>query len=56
MKGPKKTISAELNKLCQGENEVLVIEEEDDYSLMNRYISAGASIIVVEDTSIEGDF
>ena len=56
VKGPKKTISAELNKLCQGENEVLVIEEEDDYSLMNRYISAGASIIVVEDTSIEGDF
>lgn len=36
VKGPKKTISAELNKLCQGENEVLVIEEEDDYSLMNK--------------------
>lgn len=29
VKGPKKTISAELNKLCQGENEVLVIEEEE---------------------------
>ncbi len=56
VKEPKKTISAELNKLCQGENEVLVIGEEDDYSLMNRYISAGASIIVVEDTSIESDF
>lgn len=53
---PKKTISAELNKLCQGENEVLVIGEEDDYSLMNRYISAGASIIIVEDTSIDSDF
>ncbi len=56
VKEPKKTISAELNKLCQGENEVLVIGEENDYSLMNRYISAGASIIVVEDTSIESDF
>lgn len=56
VKEPKKKISPELNKLCQGENEVLVIGEEDDYSLMNRYVSAGASIIVVEDTSIEDDF
>ncbi len=55
VKEPKKQISPELNKLCQGENEVLVISDEDDYSLINRYISAGASIIVVEDTSIEND-
>lgn len=50
---PKKSISPELNKLCQGEKEVLVIGGEDDFSLMNRYVSAGANIIVVEDTSIE---
>lgn len=56
VKEPKNLISPELNKLCQGENEVLVIGEEDDYSLMNRYVSAGAYIIVVEDTSIENGF
>lgn len=56
IKEPKKLISPELNKLCQGENEVLVIGEEDDYSVMNRYVSAGANIIVVEDTSIENGF
>ena len=53
---PKKTITPELNKLCQGENEVLVIGEEDNFSLINRYVSAGASIIVVEDTGIENSF
>lgn len=56
VKEPKKIISPELNKLCQGENEVLVIGEEDDFSLMNRYVNAGASIIVVEDTGIENGF
>ena len=56
VKEPKKSISPELNKLCQGENEVLVIGEDADYSLMNRYVSAGASVIVVEDTKIENDF
>ena len=56
VKEPKKQISPELNKLCQGEDEVLVIGEEDDYSLLNRYVNAGASIIVVEDTSIENEF
>lgn len=56
VKEPKKQISPELNKLCQGENQVVVIGEEDDYSLMNRYVSAGADVIVVEDTSIENDF
>ena len=56
VKEPKKQISAELNKLCQGENEVLVIGEEDDYSLMNRYVNAGANVIIVEDTNIESDF
>lgn len=56
VKEPKKSISPELNKLCQGEKEVLVIGEEDDFSLLNRYVSAGANIIVVEDTSIENGF
>ena len=56
VKDPKKTISPELNKLCQGEKEVLVIAEEDDFSLMNRYVSAGANIIVIEDTGIENGF
>lgn len=45
-----------MNKLCQGEKEVLVIGEEDDYFLVNRYVSAGADIIVVEDTSTEDSF
>lgn len=56
VKEPKKIITPELNKLCQGENEVLVLGEADDFSLMNRYVSAGASIIVVEDTGIENGF
>ena len=56
VKEPKKSISPELNKLCQGEKEVLVIGEEDDFSLMNRYVNAGANIIVVEDVGIENDF
>lgn len=56
VKEPKKAVSPELNKLCQGEHEVLVIGEEGDFSLMNRYVSAGTSIIVVEDTSIENGF
>lgn len=56
VKEPKKQISPELNKLCQGENQVLVMGEEDDYSLMNRYVSAGANVIVIEDTSIKNDF
>ena len=56
VKEPKKQISAELNKLCQGENEVLVIGEEDDYPLMNRYVSAGANVIIVEDANIESGF
>lgn len=55
VKGPKKEILPELNKLCQGEDEVLVIGEED-YSIMNRYVSAGANVIVVEDTNIEDGF
>lgn len=56
VKEPRKIITPELNKLCQGENEVLVLGEADDFSLMNRYVSAGASIIVVEDTGIENGF
>lgn len=56
VKEPKKIITPELNKLCQGENEVLVIGEEDDFYLMNRYVCAGAGIIVVEDTGIENGF
>lgn len=53
---PQKTISAELDKLCQSENEVMVISEDDDYSILNRYLSAGASIIVLEDTKMDDDF
>lgn len=53
---PQKTISAELDKLCQGEKEVMVISEEDDYSILNRYLSAGASIIVLEDTKMDDNF
>ncbi|MFI3212848.1 MAG: DEAD/DEAH box helicase [Eubacteriales bacterium] len=56
VKEPKMQVLPQLNKLCQEENEVLVIGEEDDYSLMNRYMSAGANIIVVEDTNIDNNF
>lgn len=56
VKEPVKTVSAELNKICQGEKEVLLIGEEDDYSLVNRYLNAGASVIVINDTTIENNF
>lgn len=53
---PQKIISAKLDKLCQSEKEVMVISEDDDYSILNRYLSAGVSIIVLEDTQMEDDF
>lgn len=53
---PLKQISPELMKLCQGENEVMVVVEDEDYSILNRYLNAGASIIVVEDTNLEDAF
>ena len=53
---PVKQISPELNKLCQGEDEVMVVSEEENYSVLNRYLNAGVSVIVVEDTSIDNDF
>ncbi|MFR3728289.1 DEAD/DEAH box helicase [Lacrimispora sp.] len=53
---PQKIISAELDKLCQSEKEVMVISEDDDYSILNRYLSAGVSIIVLEDTKMDDDF
>lgn len=53
---PVKSMSAELVKLCQGENEVMVISENDDYSILNRYLNAGVSIVVLEDTNFDDDF
>lgn len=56
VKEPVKAVSAELNRICQCEKEVLLIGEEDDYSMMNRYLKAGASIIVVDDTTMDNNF
>lgn len=55
VKEPRHKILPELNKLCQNEKEVLIVGGED-YSLVNRFVKAGARIIVVEDISIEEGF
>lgn len=53
---PYKTITPELMKMCQSSREVLLIGEEDNYSIINRYLKAGVSIIVVDDVSIDHNF
>lgn len=53
---PEKVVSAELTKLCQAENEVMVISEDDDYAVLNRYLNAGVSIVVLQDTNLDDDF
>ena len=53
---PVRPISAELKRMCQGANEVLVIGEEDNYSVINRFLNAGVSTIVLDDNNIEGAF
>lgn len=49
-------ISAELKRMCQGANEVLVIAEEDNYSVINRFLNAGVSTIILEDNGIDDVF
>lgn len=56
VKEPKKTVSPMLMKKCQGSMEVLLIGEEDDYSIINHYLEAGVSVIVVDNVSIEENF
>ena len=56
VKEPVNIITPGLRKLCQAENEVMVIGKVDDYSLLNRYIAAGALIIVVDNTSADSNF
>lgn len=53
---PVKTISSELMAICQNLNEVLIIGDEDNYSVINKYIDAGLSTIVLEDVNIQKDF
>ncbi len=56
VKEPIKTVSVELNKICQGEKEVLLIGDEEDYSLINRYLNAGVEVIVTNDVTIDHNF
>lgn len=53
---PVRTVSAELRRMCQGANEVLVIGEEDNYSIINRFLNSGVSTIVLDNESIDGAF
>jgi len=53
---PCKPISAELRKITQGEKEVLVIGDVDNYSIVNRFLQSGASVIVVNDTNLDDNF
>ncbi len=53
---PCKSISAELKKLTQDEKEVLVLGDVDDYSIVNRFLQSGVSVIVVNDTNLDDNF
>ena len=48
--------SGELVKLCQNSKEALFIGEEDDYSIINRFLKTGVSLIVLDDESLEHNF
>ena len=53
---PLRDVSAEFRKMCQGENEAIVIGDTEDYSLLNKFLNAGANVVVVADTAIEENF
>lgn len=56
VKEPINLASAEFNKICQNEQEVLLINEGDVYSLANNFLSQGVSVIIVSDTDIDKNF
>jgi hypothetical protein len=53
---PIKVVSSELKSMCQGAKEVLVIGEEDNYSVINRFLNAGVSTVVLSDNDINSVF
>lgn len=46
---PVRNVSYELQRMCQGAKEALVIGDEDNYSVINRFLNSGVSTIVVDD-------
>ena len=56
VRNPTRIVSSELQKMCQGAKEVLVIGEEDDYSVINRFLDSGISTIVLDNDSIADAF
>jgi len=53
---PVRTVPAELKGMCQGANEVLVIGEEDNYDVINRFLKSGVSTIVLDNDCIDDAF
>lgn len=53
---PRKTVSLELKKICQNAMESLLIGEEDNYSILNRFLSAGVSIVILDDVNLDHSF
>lgn len=45
---PVRHVSHELQRMCQGAKEALVIGEEDNYSVINRFLNSGVSTIVLD--------
>ena len=53
---PYKIVSNDINNLLGNANEMLIINEEEDYSLFNSLIKKGVSCIVVESTDLTNNF
>lgn len=53
---PRKSVSLELKRICQNSMESLLIGEDDDYAILNRFLKAGVSLIVLDDVSLERNF
>lgn len=53
---PVRTASPELQKMCQGAKEVLVIGDEDNYSVINRFLNSGVSTVILDNDSIDDAF
>lgn len=55
VKEPRKDVPLELIKICQNARESLLIGEEDDYAIFNRFLKAGVSLIVLDDVSLDNN-
>lgn len=53
---PVNVTSTELKRMCQGSKEVLVIGEGDNYSVINKFLNAGVSTIILDDDSMDDAF